>query len=250
MSPFLPPPPPQKEWAYFLDVDGTLIDIAESPDTVQVDQILLDLIDHLFDATGGAVALVSGRSISDLQNLVGTLRVPLAGQHGLERRDACGRLWMHAAPPATKCAIKEALAPVLTRHPGLLLEDKGLTIALHYRKAPQLSTYAQRLMSRLISYENSGLELQHGKCVVEIKPAGFDKGAAVAEYLAEEPFRNRRPVFIGDDLNDEHGFAEVNRMEGISIKVGAGPSCARFRVADVAAVRYWLQTAFRVRLRP
>jgi len=250
MSPFVPPPPPQKEWAYFLDVDGTLIDIAESPDAVQVDQVLLDLIDRLFDATGGAVALVSGRSISDLQSLVGALRVPLAGQHGLERRDACGRLWMHAAPPATKCAIKEALVPVLNRHPGLLLEDKGLTLALHYRRAPQLATYAQRLLSRLISAENSGLELQHGKCVVEIKPAGFDKGAAVAEYLAEEPFRNRRPVFIGDDLNDEHGFAEVNRMEGISIKVGTGPSCARFRVADVAAVRYWLETAFRVGVRP
>lgn len=250
MSPFVPPPLPQKEWAYFLDVDGTLIDIAESPDAVQVDQVLLDLIERLFNATGGAVALVSGRSISDLQSLIGSLRVPLAGQHGLERRDACGRLWMHAAPPATKCAIKEALAPVLSRHPGLLLEDKGLTLALHYRKAPQLATYAQRLLSRLIAAETSGLELQHGKCVVEIKPAGFDKGAAVAEYLAEEPFRNRRPVFIGDDLNDEHGFAEVNRMEGISIKVGTGPSCARFRVADVAAVRYWLETAFRVRVHP
>lgn len=248
MSPFVPPPPPQKEWAYFLDVDGTLIDIAESPDAVQVDQVLLDLIDRLSHATGGAVALVSGRSISDLQSLIGTLHVPLAGQHGLERRDACGRLWMHAAPPATKCAIKETLAPVLKRHPGLLLEDKGLTLALHYRKAPQLATYAQRLLSRLVSAADGGLELQHGKCVVEIKPAGRDKGGAVAEYLAEEPFRSRRPVFIGDDLNDEHGFAEVNRLNGISIKVGKGPSCARYRVADVAEVRQWLETTLRAGL--
>ncbi len=243
MIPFIPPPPPQKEWAYFLDVDGTLVDIAESPSAVHVDPVLLDLIDRLFNVTSGAVALVSGRSISDLQQLIRPLHVPMAGQHGLERRDACGRLWMHAAPPTAKCAIKEKLAPILNRHPGLLLEDKGLTLALHYRKAPQLATYAQRVMSRLSAASDGELELQQGKCVIEIKPAGFDKGGAVAEYLSEEPFRTRRPVFIGDDLNDEHGFAEVNRLNGVSIKVGKGPSCARFRVADVAAVRGWLETA-------
>ncbi len=245
MSPFIPPPSPNKEWAYFLDVDGTLIDIADTPDAVQVDPVLLDLIARLFLATRGAVALVSGRSLSDLEYHLGSLHLPMAGQHGLERRDVAGRLWMHAAPPAAKCAIKEALAPILERHPGLLLEDKGLTLALHYRKAPHLATFVQRLLSRLAHAAGNGLELQQGKCVVEIKPAGFDKGMAVAEYLSEEPFRRRRPVFIGDDLNDEHGFAEVNRLEGISIKVGKGPSCARFRLADVAEVRRWLESTLK-----
>lgn len=237
------PPPPSIEWAYFLDVDGTLIDIAERPDAVHVDAELLELIARLHRASGGAMALVSGRALSDLDRLLGTLRVPLAGQHGLERRDAAGRLWIHAAPPAAKCTIIDALTPVLERHPGLLLEDKGLTLALHYRQAPHLADYAQRLMERLAHSAGGELEVQHGKCVAEVKPAGIDKGTAVAEYLSESPFTGRRPVFIGDDLNDEHAFAEVNKLDGVSIKVGKGASVARFWLQDVAAVRRWLNQA-------
>ena len=240
-----PPPSPSTEWAYFLDVDGTLINIADTPDAVCVDASLLQLIGRLHGASGGAVALVSGRMISDLQDQLGTLKLPLAGQHGLERRDATGRLWIHAAPPAAKYAIKQALAPLLERHAGLMLEDKGLTLALHYRQAPRLAGYAHLIMARLVDSIGQGLELQRGKRVVEIKPAGVDKGTAVAEYLAEPPFRGRRAVFIGDDLNDEHGFAQVNRLGGISIKVGSGASCARFRLSDVAAVRHWLGNALK-----
>jgi trehalose 6-phosphate phosphatase len=239
------PPRPSVDWAYFLDVDGTLIDIADTPDAVRVDTVLLELIARLHRASSGAVALVSGRALSDLEHHLGPLRLPLAGQHGLERRDAAGRLWIHAAPPAAKCAIKEALAPVLARHPGLLLEDKGLTLALHYRLAPHLAAYVNRLMLRLAGAAGAGLEVQRGKRVAEVKPSGIDKGTAVAEYLAESPFRGRRPVFIGDDLNDEHGFAEVNKLDGISIKVGKGRSCARFRLRDVAAVRGWLGNALK-----
>jgi len=239
------PPAACVDWAYFLDVDGTLIDIADTPDAVRVDMELLDLIARLHRASGGAVALVSGRALSDLERRLGTLRLPLAGQHGLERRDAAGRLWIHPAPPAAKWAIKEALAPVLARHPGLLLEDKGLTLALHYRLAPHLAAYAHRLMARLARAAGAALEVQGGKRVAEVKPSGIDKGTAVAEYLTEPPFRGRRPVFIGDDLNDEHGFAEVNRLGGISIKVGKGASCARFRLREVAAVRRWLGDALK-----
>ena len=140
-------------------------------------------------------------------------------------------------------ANKAALAPVLARHPGLLLEDKGLTLALHYRLAPRLASYAHRLMKGLASTAGSGLEVQRGKRVAEIKPAGIDKGSAVSAYLDEAPFMGRRPVFIGDDRNDEHGFAAVNRLDGISIKVGKGGSCARYRLPDVAAVRRWLAEA-------
>jgi trehalose 6-phosphate phosphatase len=237
------PPAPSIDWAYFLDVDGTLIDIAETPDAVHVDIALLDLIARLYKGSNGAVALVSGRAISDLESRLGALRLPLAGQHGLERRDAAGRLWMHAAAPAAKCAIKEALAPILQRYPGLHIEDKGLTLALHYRLAPHLASYVQTLMARLA--RDAGLEVQRGKRVAEVKPPGIDKGTAVAEYLSESPFIGRRPVFIGDDLNDEHGFAEVNRLGGISIKVGKGKSCAQFRLRDVAAVRKWLNEALK-----
>ena len=239
------PPAPSADWAYFLDVDGTLIDLADTPDAVHIDAALLELIARLHRASGGAVALISGRAIADLQNRLGKLRLPLAGQHGLERRDAAGRLWVQATPPAAKAAIKEALAPVLARHPGLLLEDKGLTLALHYRRSPHLAAYALRLMDRLAATAGAGLELQHGKCVAEIKPAGIDKGTALADYLAQPPFNGRRPVFIGDDRNDERGFAEVNKLKGISIKVGKGASCARFRLRDVASVRRWLGDALK-----
>jgi len=239
------PPTPSIQWAFFLDVDGTLLDIAETPDAIKVDKTLLELIGQLHRASGGAMALVSGRSLSDLQEWLGMPRLPMAGQHGLERRDTAGRLWIHAAPPAAKCAIKEALVPVLARHPGLLLEDKGLTLALHYRMAPHLAAYAHRLMTRLMSQAGGDLELQRGKRVVEIKPAGVDKGSAVAEFMAESPFRGRRPVFIGDDLNDERGFAEVNKVGGLSIKVGKGGSCAGSRLPDVAAVRRWLHEALK-----
>ncbi|MDZ4254636.1 MAG: trehalose-phosphatase [Sulfuritalea sp.] len=241
------PPLANVDWAFFLDVDGTLLEIADQPSGVHVDLELLDMIGRLYRISGGALALVSGRSISDLEDLLGAQRLPLAGQHGLERRDAAGRLWIHAAPPGAKCAIKEALAPVLARHPGLLLEDKGLTLALHYRQAPHLAAYAHRLMSRLMQEAGGDLELQKGKRVIEIKPAGIDKGTAVAEYLTESPFCGRHPVFIGDDLNDEHGFAEVNRLGGTSIKVGRGPSCAHFRLSGVAAVRNWLNDALKGR---
>lgn len=239
------PPAASLNWAYFLDVDGTLIDIADTPQSVIVGQALLDLIANLHRACGGALALVSGRMISDLQTRTKLLQLPLAGLHGLERRDSTGRLWIHAAPPSAKGAIKDALGPVLARHTGLLLEDKGLTLALHYRQAPGLAAYVHRLMGQLAILHGPDLELQRGKFVVEMKPAGINKGTAVTEYLSESPFKGRRAVFIGDDQNDEHGFAAVNAQGGISIKVGKGSSCAHFRLPDVAAVHQWLGAALR-----
>lgn len=242
------PPDPSLAWAYFLDVDGTLINIADTPDAVVVDKTLLKLMADLHRATHGALALVSGRMISDLQSRTGLTQLPMAGLHGLERRDSAGRLWIHAATPAAKSAIKAALEPVVALHPGLLLEDKGLTLALHYRQAPTLAAYVHRLMGQLVQLHGPGLELQRGKCVVEIKPTGVDKGAAVAEYLVEFPFKGRRPVFIGDDQNDEQGFAAVNQLHGVSIKVGRGPSCARYRLPNVAAVHHWLGNALKENL--
>lgn len=237
------PPLPELGWAFFLDVDGTLLEIAETPNAIQVDQALLRLLERLYKASGGAVALVSGRAISDLDRRLGNLRLPRAGQHGLERRDAAGRLWLHSASTAEKDRIRDALQPLLETHPGLLLEDKGVTLALHYRLAPELETLVNETMAKLVADSGGQLILQLGKCVAEAKPGGFDKGTAIEEYLAEAPFKGRRPVFIGDDLNDEHGFAALNRVDGVSIKVGEGDSCARFRLADVTAVRDWLAQA-------
>ena len=241
----LDPPAANLDWAFFLDVDGTLIAIADSPDAVTVDAALSDLLARLSRESGGAVALISGRAIDDLDKRLGALRVPLAGQHGLERRDAEGRMRVHAALAGAKERIKQVLSAIVERHPGLLLEDKGLTLALHYRLAPRLASYAHRVTAQLAQDASAGLEVLHGKRVAEIKPAGFDKGSAVAEYLSEPPFKGRRPVYIGDDLNDEHAFAEVNRLGGISIKVGRGKSCAHFRLPDVAGVISWLGGALK-----
>lgn len=234
------PPPPRMDWAYFLDVDGTLIELAMTPDAIEVDHALPVLLETLHRQTGGALALISGRAVADLDRHIGILQVPRAGQHGLERRDAAGRLWRHETPESVKRALLEALAPLLARHGGLLLEDKGSTLAIHYRRAPMLGAYVHRFLGRLVSDIGQGLQLQAGKRVVEVKPAGVDKGMAVAEYLTEAPFLGRLPVFIGDDITDETAFALVNERGGISVKVGPGRSCARYRLPGVAAVRAWL----------
>jgi trehalose 6-phosphate phosphatase len=237
------PPLAEAGWAYFLDVDGTLVEIAEAPDAVQVDDDVLRLVARLHRTCDGALALVSGRSLADLEGRLGSIGVPLVGQHGLERRDASGRLQRTVTAAAVRGEIRRQLEPVIARHPGLLLEDKGLSLALHYRQAPRLAAYVHRLMRTLVSAAGSDLGLQIGKRVVEVKPAGVDKGSAIEEFMAEPPFKGRRPVFVGDDVTDEHGFATINRLGGVSIKVGRGRTQATWRLPNVTAVRGWLAGA-------
>lgn len=243
MQRLTPPPPARLDWAYFLDVDGTLIDLAATPDAVRVDQALLGLLVRLHRACGGALALVSGRSLADLDRRLAGLDLPIAGQHGFERRDAAGMLHMPQPAPPPRAAVDAVLGPELAKHPALLLEDKGHSLALHYRRAPDLGGQARRIMGMLAAVLGDGYALRTGKCVVELTPAGAEKGDAIAAYLAEPPFAGRRPVFIGDDVTDEHGFAEINRLGGLSIKVGPGPTHAGHRLADVAAVHAWLNRA-------
>lgn len=233
------PPSPSAAWAYFLDVDGTLLELARTPQAVHVGQEIVELIRALHAATGGAVALVSGRSLADLDQRFGLGQLPAAGQHGLEVRDASGDIRRHAAGPAPTSRVTEGLAPLLVQETGLLIEDKGSTVAVHYRTAPQLGV-ALRARLQLIVDCMDGFELQPGKLVLEIKPVGHDKGSAVGEFMATAPFRDRIPVFIGDDLTDEKAFAVVNRLNGLSVKVGPGRSCASYRLSDVPAVRRWL----------
>ncbi|HEX6734311.1 MAG TPA: trehalose-phosphatase [Azonexus sp.] len=237
------PPPARREWAYFLDFDGTLLNLAPTPDAIVVDAALPILLDDLRRACDGAVAVISGRALADLERHLAVPALITAGQHGLERRDASGRLHRHAPPPQAKEAIRRGLSPFLAGHAGVFLEDKGATLALHYRQAPELGAEAQRLLQRLVAEADHGLAVQSGKYVVEIRLAGIDKGTALAEYLAEPPFRGRRPVFVGDDRSDEHGFVAVNERGGISIGVGASPLNARYRLPAVGAVRAWLAGA-------
>lgn len=237
----LPPPPPARlDWAYFLDVDGTLIELAASPDAIRVDPALLALLKRLGLASGGALALVSGRALSDLTHRLDGLALPMAGQHGLEWRDGAGITHVRGAPSPDHQTIKNRFLGQLKHHPGLLLEDKGMTLALHYRQSPSLGAHARRLMAALARDMGGAYALQQGKFVVELKPAAADKGDAIAAFLARPPFAGRFPVFIGDDITDERGFAEINRLGGLSIKVGPGQTRAHHRLADVAAVRAWL----------
>ena len=234
-------PPPSRDWAYFFDIDGTLVDIAESPAGARLDADLLALIARLHRTAGGAVALISGRSIADIDRLIPGIRLPAAGQHGVERRDAAGGISRHAVPSRELDWVRGRLAEAAAAHRGLLLEDKGLSLALHYRRAPRLAGYAHRLVRALLSPLGERYRIQTGKRVVEMKPAGRDKGSAVLEFMHERPFRGRTPVFLGDDITDEYGFTTVNRLHGHSVKVGRGPTAARWRLRDVRAVRAWLE---------
>ncbi len=236
----LPLPKAPDSWAFFLDIDGTLIEHAERPDAVRTDPAIVQLLAGLRAAAGGALALISGRPLAFVDSLFSPLRFPVAGLHGVERRDALGKLHIH---PITEIPLRRAagrLAASAAQHAGLVFEDKGLALALHYRQAPQLEEVAREIAAAVAMELGEGFELMRGKMVIEIKPGGRDKGAAIEDFLREAPFLGRVPAFVGDDLTDEYGFSVVNRLGGQSIKVGAGETAARWRLADAAEVRAWL----------
>jgi trehalose 6-phosphate phosphatase len=222
-------------------VVGTLLDIAERPDQVYAHKVDGALVEGLQRAAGGALALISGRSLAQLDALFAPLRLPAAGQHGYERRDVRGARHRHRFPVDTLRPAKDALRAFAGRHAGLVLEDKGASVALHYRLAPQLEQAALDAVREVSVPLGSAVQVQGGKMVWELKPAGADKGTAIEEFMREAPFAGRTPVFLGDDVTDEHGFRVVNELGGHSIKVGAGDSAARFRLASPAAARDWLR---------
>jgi trehalose 6-phosphate phosphatase len=233
-------PSPSPDWAYFFDLDGTLVELASVPAAVHADDALRRLIMELASAAGGAVAIVTGRPISDIDRLFPDLRLPVAGQHGCERRNSLGQVTRHPFASTGLETARRALQQVAARHPALLLEDKGLSLALHYRQAPGLAAYAHRVMHSVQHSIGDGFCVQTGKRVVELKPAGRDKGMAIAEFMDEIPFHGRLPVFIGDDVTDEQGFGVVNERGGMSVKVGRGRTIARWQLQNVRGVRQWL----------
>lgn len=230
------------DWALFLDVDGTLLEIAATPTAVKVPSRAIEVITRLSSRLRGALAFVSGRTITDLDRLFAPLEMPAAGAHGAERRDALGTL--HRRNDAAVLApARMALASWSAEHAGTLLEDKGIALALHYRGAPQLEHAARRAAGAAVASLGPEFALQEGKLVLEIKAAAADKGRAIAAFMNEAPFEGRVPVFIGDDLTDEYGFAVVNDLGGHSVVVGAPrPTRAQSRLADSDAVLRWLET--------
>jgi trehalose 6-phosphate phosphatase len=218
-----------EKWALFLDIDGTLIDIAETPDAIVVPPDLAENLHRLSGLLGGALALVTGRALPYADALFPPYHFPIAGLHGAERRSPSGaisRVEVHSGFNA----LKAALAGEARQWPGVLIEDKGLAIAAHYRLAPEYRAAVEATMERYFQLAGPDFTLQRGKMVVELRPAQASKGHAIKAFLAEPPFVGRLPITIGDDVTDEAMFRVANELGGYSIRITETP-------AETAATR-------------
>lgn len=237
-------PTPSKDWALFLDLDGTLIDFAPTPDGVVMPPGLRETLSALHRALGGAVALVSGRALVVVDALLAPVILPASGQHGAELR--LGAESVTAPPHPAMPAIAVALDTFAAAHPGVRIENKGHSISVHYRGAPAMADKAREMVENLIAGGGDALAPMPGQMVIDIKRRGLSKGSAVDWFMARAPFAERVPVFIGDDRTDEDGFDAVNQRRGISIRVGSsGDTAASFCIATPAALREWLATIVR-----
>lgn len=240
MSQALPPPPPLAELerpALFLDLDGTLAAIEPRPEDVRPEPWRTRLILDLRDRLDGRLAVVSGRTLEDLDRILEGAAPAVAAVHGLVRRRADGTLVRTPPHPGLARARQQAAA-LAARHPGLRIEDKGLSLALHFRFAPELESLVAANGERIA--REQGLKLQPGAMVVELSTPGVNKGGAVQAFMAEAPFAGACPVFVGDDVTDEDGFEAV-RASGLGVLAGPPrPTRASRRLDDVAAVRDWL----------
>lgn len=235
---------PVGKCAFFLDLDGTLLKFAPRPDAVSVDAGLRELLEKLQLRSRGALALVSGRSIATLDSLLAPLRLPAAGLHGFERRDATGTLTSHQPPDRRLLDdARRQMDQWVRTHPRLMLEDKGCALALHYRRVPKLGpAVVNAVIAMAARARASGLAVQRGHMVVELVPTGVNKGSAVAAFMSEAPFAGRQPLYAGDDLTDESAFEWVNAAGGVSVAVNCPrPTAARTRLDSVDEVRAWLR---------
>ena len=225
--------------AFFLDIDGTLLEFESRPDQVRADRELLSLLLRIESATGGALALISGRTIASIDEVTWPTRFSAAGIHGFERRDANGACF-RAGSDAAQDGARIALQALVAADPRLLLEDKGVGLALHFRLAPELAGYAKAAVRELAQlYPN--FKIQEGRSVIELLPRIAGKGRALAAFMDESPFQGRLPIFVGDDLTDEPAFEWVNSAAGISVAVAAArPTAARASLPSVSAARDWL----------
>lgn len=232
-------PAPRRNWALFLDFDGTLTELAPSPDAVRLDADMPAVLSGLLESLDGAVALISGRSLAELDRFTG-LVLPGAGVHGLELRE---RIGTKSHPPEDAAGIvwiEHALAPLVRGDPRLILESKPGAVALHYRRAPDREQDCRTAMAEALA-ATSGLHVIEGKMVLEAKPDHVNKGYAIENLMRVPPFAGRLPVFAGDDRTDEDGFGIVKALKGVTIKIGPGPTIADHRVASVAVFLNWLK---------
>lgn len=226
--------------ALFLDFDGTLVDIAERPDLTRLPAATHGLMPRLYDRFGGALAIITGREIPAIDQFLTPHLLPVAGVHGLMRRDAAGAIHEADGARAFDASTAASITALLSNTPGVLVEIKPGSAAIHYRSAPEAAPHCHSA-ALAVAASHPDLHVLPGKMVFEVKPKNHNKGTVIRTFMAEPPFAGRVPVFIGDDTTDEDGFRVVNELGGISIKVGEGESVASFRLAGPDSVAAWLE---------
>lgn len=235
-------PPPGPDWGLFLDIDGTLVDIAPTPGSAEVSADLPALLDRLSRRLAGRLALVSGRDLASLDRLFHPFRFPAAGIHGAERRDAQGRLHYAGLSSADLEPARAELRGFVSRHPALLLEDKSRSLAVHFRQAPGLETAVCDLLEQIRARLPTDARLQPGHSVIEITSGSASKRGAIEQFLQELPFAGCVPVYLGDDLTDLDALAYVQSAGGRGIFIGPRPQPGLGWLPDPQAVRGWLRS--------
>jgi trehalose 6-phosphate phosphatase len=229
------------ECAILLDIDGTLLDLAPTPREVWVPPGLARTLNGLLEKTGGALALVSGRSLNDIDLIFAPEQFPAVGGHGAEMRISGDNESVATHAPPMDKELKRRLAAIAKLSPGILLEDKGYSLALHYRLAPHAEKAIYEAVSLIrADLPNAPIEVLPGKCVCEIKHSGFNKATGVLELMAHEPFRGRLPIFIGDDVTDESVFALMPDLGGLAFSVGRRAKGVADHFDEPRDVREWL----------
>ena len=248
----IPPLPDDfQELALLLDVDGTLLDIAPTPREVFVPHSLREALAWLRDRTGGAVAFVSGRPIEELDLLFAPLQLPAVGGHGAEIRAIAGAVPERSRIPLLNSTLKRKLAAIAEEGSGIIVEDKGYSLTLHYRLAPEKESVVRAAAAAICaSFADQPLELLPGKLVVEIKQAGVSKASGVRALMSCQPFFGRRPIFIGDDVTDESVFAIMPDYQGTAVSVGRTLPNVEYRFDAPADVRQWLERISRIEKTP
>ena len=231
--------PSFEDLAILLDIDGTILDIAPTPQTVSVPDSLRHTLQRLSSLTAGALALVSGRSLTDLDRLFAPLRLPAVAGHGAELRQIPGAVSDERRPVTLDSSIKKKLASIAETGSGIILEDKGYALALHYRQATEKEDLIRQSVARICA-GRPDIEVLPGKCVVEIKQTGFNKATGVRSLMTCPPFAGRRPIFIGDDTTDEYAFEVMPEFNGLAFSVGNAVRGVDGHFEGPAAVRDWL----------
>ncbi|HQS46587.1 trehalose-phosphatase [Xanthobacter sp. VTT E-85241] len=224
--------------AFFFDVDGTLVDIADHPDAIIVPAELRDNLSALQDRAAGALALVSGRSVEGLDRVFDPLRLPCSGIHGAQMRPAPNAGITSAAQPLPD-DLREQLRTIADDLDGVMAEDKGASVAMHYRGAPSIGPVLEGMLHTLVDQSFGRLVVLPGRMVFEVKQAGHDKGLAIRAFMKVPAFAGRTPVFLGDDVTDQAGFAAVSALGGVAVSVGRrfpGVHAVLSEPADVRAL--------------